>query len=35
VNSPEYDRRELGYVSGYTEMLDDIKNLLIKCRATQ
>lgn len=35
VNSPAYDRPELGYVSGYTQMLDDIKSLLINCGAAQ
>lgn len=33
-NSPEYNRSELGYVPGYTGVLDDTKSLLIKHRAT-
>ena len=35
VNSPAYNRPELGYVSGYTQMVDDIKTLLINYGATQ
>jgi ankyrin repeat protein len=35
VSSPEYDRRELGYLPSHIKMLDDIKSLLIKHRATQ
>ena len=35
VNSPAYNRPELGYVSGYMQMVDDIKTLLINYGATQ
>lgn len=35
VNSPQYNRPELGYVSGHAQMLDDIKSLLINHGASQ